>query len=243
MAVAGQRTYFSTPVHVSAITCLPIQGACSEKYEELCAISTTGELAPEEWDDLREHVAACGACSELLNEYTNLARIGMAKIGPIVEVDEEAPNPFAEKRAELRLIAALRTEPLDEGRELVSNFPDKSRRLEQGKVRTAAVIAAVAAVLLLSVIGAYQAGERNGARLPLPPQPNEVTVAPAQPDAEKAQLKLDLAAAEKSLKEIATRAADAEKRAPGSMAPARRSRRNFRTLRRRVRLLRRLWPA
>jgi len=36
------------------------QRGCKEKYEELCAVSTTGELSQDEWADLREHVAAGG---------------------------------------------------------------------------------------------------------------------------------------------------------------------------------------
>jgi hypothetical protein len=150
---------------------------------------------------------------ELLNEYTNLAQIGMAKLGPIVQLDEEAPNRFAEKRAELRLTAALRAKPLDEPQELVSNFPEKSRRAGRGRAQIAAMLAAVAAVLLLSLVGAYQAGERKGTRPTLPQQSKEVPVGSAQSDAEKAELKLQLAAPEKSLNEITTRATEAEKRA------------------------------
>jgi anti-sigma-K factor RskA len=149
----------------------------------------------------------------LLNEYTSLAQIGMAKLGPIMQPDEETSNRFAEKRAELRLTAALCAKPLDEPQELVSNSQDRIRRPGQGKARIAAILTAIAAVLLLSVAGAYRAGERNGTRPTLPQQSKEVPVAPAQPDAEKAQLKLQLAAAEKSLSEITTRAADSEKRA------------------------------
>jgi hypothetical protein len=190
-----------------------IQRGCSEKYEELCAVSTTGELSPEEWMDLREHLAACSRCSELLNEYTNLAEIGMAKLGPIVQPDVEASNRFAEKRAELRLTASLHAKPSEERQELASNFPALSRRQGQGKARIAAILTAVAAVLLLSVVGAYRAGEKNGTHPAIPQQSKQVRVTPVPPDTEKAQLKLELAAAEKSLSEITTRAAEAEKRA------------------------------
>jgi sugar-specific transcriptional regulator TrmB len=190
-----------------------IQRGCSEKYEELCAVSTTGELSPEEWTDLREHLAACSRCSELLNEYTNLAEIGMAKLGPIVQPDEEASNRFAEKRAELRLTSSLRAKPSEEPQELVSNFPALGRRQGQGKARTAAMLAAIAAVLLVSVVSAYKAGEGDRTRPTLPQQSKQVPIAPLPPDTEKAQLKLELAAVEKSLNEITTRAAEAEKRA------------------------------
>jgi len=189
-----------------------VQRGCSERYEELCAVSTTGELSPEEWADLREHVALCGQCSELLNEYTSLAQIGMAKLGPIMQPDEETSNRFAEKRAELRLTAALCAKPLDEPQERISKFPDESSRPGRRKTWIAVSLAAIAAVLLISVVGAYQAGERNGTRPTLPQQSNELPIAPAQPDAEKAQLKSELAAAEKSLSEITTRATEAEKR-------------------------------
>jgi hypothetical protein len=190
-----------------------IQHGCSEKYEELCAVSTTGELSPEEWTDLREHVAACSRCSELLNEYTNLAQIGMAKLGPTVQPDDEASNRFAEKRAELRLTATLHAQPLDEPQELVSSLPAMGRRSGQGNARIAAILTAMAAVLLLSVVGAYRAGEKNGTPPTLPQQSKQAAVAPAPPDAEKARLKSELATAEKSLSEITTRASEAEKRA------------------------------
>jgi hypothetical protein len=75
------------------------------------------------------------------------------------------------------------------------------------------MLAAIAALLLISVVGAYRAGERNGTRSTLTPQSKEVPVTPVQPDTEKAQLKLELAAEEKSLSEITTRATEAEKRA------------------------------
>jgi anti-sigma-K factor RskA len=190
-----------------------IERGCSEKYEELCAVSTTGELSAEEWADLGEHVAACGPCSELLHEYTNLAQIGMAKLGPIPQPDEETSHRFAERSGEIRLTAALHAKPSDQPQELSSVFPGGSHRLGRKKTQIAAVLVPIAAMLVLSLVGAYEAGERRGTRPTVLQHSKEVPVNQAQPDAEKAQLKLELAAAEKSLSEITTRTVEAEKRA------------------------------
>ena len=35
-----------------------------EEFEELCALSTTGELTAEEWARLEQHLAHCDACRE-----------------------------------------------------------------------------------------------------------------------------------------------------------------------------------
>jgi hypothetical protein len=189
------------------------QRGCKEKYEELCAVSTTGELSQEEWADLREHLAVCRPCSELLSEYTNLAEIGMAKLAPAAEPVERTSSPFADKRAELRLTAALSAQRHSERPEASSHIHDLGSRPHPRKGRVLAQVAAIAAVLLVSAVGAYEAGEKASARSSLPEHSTVVIASPVQPDAEKAQLKLQLAAEEKSLGEISTRAAEAEKRA------------------------------
>jgi hypothetical protein len=189
-----------------------IQRGCNEEFEELCAVSTSGELSQEEWAELREHVASCRPCSELLNEYTNLAQIGMAKLVPAMEQEERSVSPFAERRAEHRLTAALRTQQRDERTEPSSQIDEELHHPRRLSSRRVAFFLGLAATLLIAVVGAYQAGERNGTRPTLPQQSNELPIAPAQPDAEKAQLKSELAAAEKSLSEITTRATEAEKR-------------------------------
>jgi hypothetical protein len=53
---------------------------CSEKYAELCALSTSGDLSREEWRELSEHLAVCTDCARLEEEYRNLAEVAMARL-------------------------------------------------------------------------------------------------------------------------------------------------------------------
>jgi hypothetical protein len=52
-----------------------VQRGCGEEIRGLCAVSTTDELSPEEWADLREHAAVrrneCFAAIPLTSSETN----------------------------------------------------------------------------------------------------------------------------------------------------------------------------
>lgn len=47
-----------------------------EKFLELCALSTTGELSEDEQRTLEEHVATCSQCRQALGEFETVAAIG-----------------------------------------------------------------------------------------------------------------------------------------------------------------------
>jgi predicted anti-sigma-YlaC factor YlaD len=40
-----------------------------QEFQELCALSTTGELTAEEWAQLTEHLAHCDSCREAKRHY------------------------------------------------------------------------------------------------------------------------------------------------------------------------------
>src|SRR5260221_6927314 len=48
-----------------------------DKFLELCAISTSGDLTAEEQKDLRTHVAECAECRQALKEFEATASVGM----------------------------------------------------------------------------------------------------------------------------------------------------------------------
>src|SRR6266850_253575 len=48
-----------------------------DKFLELCALSTSGELSEQEEKDLREHLAKCSDCRLALKEFGAAATIGM----------------------------------------------------------------------------------------------------------------------------------------------------------------------
>jgi hypothetical protein len=78
------------------------QNGCSEEFEELCALSTSGELSAEEMAMLEQHVAGCTPCAALLREYTSLAHVGMAKLAADRETEIETPSGYKEAKAEKR---------------------------------------------------------------------------------------------------------------------------------------------
>ena len=51
--------------------------AAHDRFLELCALSTSGELTDEEQKDLRAHVAECSDCQQALKEFEAAASIGV----------------------------------------------------------------------------------------------------------------------------------------------------------------------
>ncbi|ADV84375.1 anti-sigma factor [Terriglobus saanensis] len=185
----------------------PYRYDCSEKYAELCAISTTGELSTEELADLNAHLAGCSQCAELLEEYTSLAHIGMAKLAPESESSGENLGSAREKAGEQRLIKAIHAmQP--------ASLPDGASGISSRHwtgSSFAAFLTAVAAVLLICVGGAFEVG-RKSAITP----PRSIPIAAALPpiaiqNAEEVVLREKLSTAEKTLNEITSRSAQAEK--------------------------------
>jgi hypothetical protein len=86
-----------------------------QEFQELCALSTTGELAAEEWTRLTEHLAHCEACRRVKREYEQL----IAETIPVLAVesetdqeDESPPGAWSIDNAEDALMESLRGEPI-----------------------------------------------------------------------------------------------------------------------------------
>jgi hypothetical protein len=43
-----------------------------EHFEELCALAASGQISPEEWQRLREHLDVCTSCAETLGDFGNI---------------------------------------------------------------------------------------------------------------------------------------------------------------------------
>jgi len=50
-----------------------------EQFEELCALAASGQLDPEDWHALREHLQSCPACLELLGNFGKIGADLMAE--------------------------------------------------------------------------------------------------------------------------------------------------------------------
>jgi len=190
---------------------------CGEEFAELCALSTSGELNAQESERLREHVAICDACAMLLCEYTNLARVGVELAAELAS-EIQVPARYSEKKAEQRFVSALHSAQPNGQPQLRSRLrlPDLAGFWERNLQFAPAMVFGAAAILLLSIGGAFEFGRRMEAH-----SPNAVPVAAALPlpspppstalNGENSELRKRLAAAQKSVDKITAQSAEAEK--------------------------------
>lgn len=85
-----------------------------QEFQELCALSTTGELTAEEWARLTEHLAHCDSCREAKRQYERLMATTIPALATESSADEDgedAPGSWSLKEAEATLMETLRREP------------------------------------------------------------------------------------------------------------------------------------
>jgi hypothetical protein len=138
-----------------------------QEFQELCALSTTGELTVEEWARLTEHLAHCESCREAKRQYegliaTTIPALGAESAGN--DDGEDAPGGWSLEEAEATLMESLRDEPVPSG-----GRPIPLARSSQWKrVRRYAIAALILAACSLAGyrIGAHQAARPNLAVAP-----------------------------------------------------------------------------
>jgi predicted anti-sigma-YlaC factor YlaD len=92
-----------------------MHGDPHQEFQELCALSTTGELTVEEWMRLTEHLAHCDSCRKASKEYDRLIAMALPALGVESDSDldrEEGPGAWSIEDAEQRLMESLEEEPL-----------------------------------------------------------------------------------------------------------------------------------
>jgi len=128
------------------------------EFQELCALSTTGELTVKEWARLTEHLAHCRSCQEAKRQYELLISTEIPALGAESLADEEgqdAPGFWSLEEAEATLMESLRDEPIPaRGR---SASPTRSSRWKN--VRRYAV---AALILATCSVAAYRIGIQHG---------------------------------------------------------------------------------
>jgi len=85
-----------------------------EEFLELCALSTTGELTPDEWARLNAHLVHCEQCREAKREYERVISETIPELAAEARSGEEAdrsPGSWSIEQAEAKLMDALRREP------------------------------------------------------------------------------------------------------------------------------------
>ena len=138
-----------------------INFGCSEEFEELCALSTSNSLSANEEERLEAHVATCGQCALLLNQYRTLASAGMAKIAAMrahegSESEEKLQNPNQLKARLLSALAPVQSVSASTG---IRKHVNYLRPLLQWRLS-----AALAAVVLFAAFMGYLAGSRYTGR-------------------------------------------------------------------------------
>jgi len=154
-----------------------------EEFQELCALSTTGELAPEEWTRLRDHLAHCAQCRQALSQYERVIATALPALAEEEGADQDgnsSSSAWSMEAAEAALMESLRTEPTP------SQGPSES----QPKFpvwKHAGRYAMAAALLAGCAIAGYRAGIHQGRR-------TESSVEPAPSVAPQSPRRLSLAA-------------------------------------------------
>ncbi len=130
-----------------------------EEFLELAAVSTAGDLTPEEQKRLREHLAACPGCGQALKEFEAVVDVGVPSLAS--EFDQAAAKQTI-------------TVPAESSQARVSGDrdPRSASALRNGHRRTEVnwnlVCLPFAAAILLTMtlaIYTYRAGEGRGAAI------------------------------------------------------------------------------
>jgi hypothetical protein len=85
-----------------------------DEFQELCALSTTGELTPEEWARLEEHLSQCAPCRNAQQEFERLVALTIPALGEEDGAnlnDASLPGSWSIEEAEAALLESLREEP------------------------------------------------------------------------------------------------------------------------------------
>jgi hypothetical protein len=145
-----------------------------EEFEELCALSTTGELTTEEWKRLEQHQAHCALCRESQRQFE---RVIATTISALAEedganpVDGSSPGSWSLEAAEAALMESLGGEPSTSSHKSVTP-------LNPSRWRQARRYAMAATILLACSIAGYRLGvfhehHRNSAIVrAIPTKPN-----------------------------------------------------------------------
>jgi hypothetical protein len=151
-----------------------------DEFLELCAVSTSGDLAEEEKTKLQKHLASCPGCRQVLEEFRAAAAIGLPLFA--AEASEEhatktetwsvegAEAAFRERLA--RQSKQAWTEAVHQPAASISEFRERNGKPRLSEHWNTVWLPFAAAILLAATLGiyAYRAGIRHGSENAPAPQ-------------------------------------------------------------------------
>lgn len=155
-----------------------------EEFRELCALATSGELAPAEWERLNRHLAHCQACRRLFGDYTEVAGVALPALAAAEPFGLDGQNsPDSQgwriEDAEVALMVRLENE---RGR------PGKILGLAKRPLRSMPPWKLAAAALVLVAVGlaSFESGRLLGRRSRPSGSLSETRTVPPAPSADRA---------------------------------------------------------
>jgi hypothetical protein len=142
------------------------KGEEHERYSELCAWFTAGNLTDDERTELNMHLRDCDSCVELLRAYREIAKSAMPLLAPVGRAEPaQEQKPWSIENAKKQLLNRIEAARAAERPQVVTAAvaPVKARRW--GMFAPERVLLASAAVVtLLAVLAtvAYRMGELRG---------------------------------------------------------------------------------
>jgi Putative zinc-finger len=141
-----------------------------DEFLELCAVSTAGQLSKEEEKRLREHLAVCGSCREVMKQYEAVA--GEAVLALKHSQNAESSPEWSQEQAEAALFERLKMEDEFCGVGRVADESPASQPSDslpfaatQASWRNVGILCAAGLLLLIALgISAYRVGTRHGTR-------------------------------------------------------------------------------
>ncbi len=96
-----------------------------EEFQELCALSFTGELTEEEHRRLEAHLARCEKCRQALHGYEQIVKTTIPKLGAALRAQdaENVPGSWSIEQAEIRLLQSLPKKAPPSGTRMIARSP------------------------------------------------------------------------------------------------------------------------
>lgn len=167
------------------------KGYDHERYEELCALFTSGGLTDAEQTELNSHLLDCKQCAKIMLEYRAVAKAGAALLAPLDEVTAaDAEKPWSVENAKKQLFNRIEAAKATKRREFIPETTPTVRRWMTLFVPRRPAWLGAALLVLMAALSAfsYHLGQLRG------PRTDHQTLQPTTAISQPPQIALPMAA-------------------------------------------------